>query len=250
MITIGVDLAAEPDHTALARLKWSDRGARITSLRVNVDDDEIVMATRDADKVGLDCPIGWPDAFVDFVVAHRDGQLPAPEAATPGKIWRHPLANRHTDDVTRERSGLVPLSVSADRIARPAMRAAGLLARLAAEGRAVDRSGRGVVVEVYPAASLKQWGLPHRRYKGPSNAAELHALVDQLLLQADWLDPADHQPLLTSSDHAFDAVIAGLTARAAALGLTRQPTTEEAAIARREGWIALPTTSLPKLQTG
>jgi hypothetical protein len=52
------------------------------------------------------------------------------------------------------------------------------------------------------------------------------------------------------SHDAFDAVIAALTARAAARGLTRRPQTEaEAAAASTEGWVAfpLPATSLADL---
>jgi hypothetical protein len=67
--------------------------------------------------------------------------------------------------VVREQAGLVPLSVSADRIAHVALRCAVLLAELDASGRPVDRSGSGHVVEVYPAASLRRWGLDHPGYK-------------------------------------------------------------------------------------
>lgn len=45
----------------------------------------------------------------------------------------------------------------------------------------VDRSGAGPVVEVYPAASLKLWGLPHQGYKRQANTAALACLIDQLL---------------------------------------------------------------------
>ncbi|WP_281398007.1 hypothetical protein [Actinomadura alba] len=31
-----------------------------------------------ADKAGIDCPLGWPDAFVDFVTAHRAGHVVTP----------------------------------------------------------------------------------------------------------------------------------------------------------------------------
>jgi len=31
------------------------------------------------DKAGIGYPLGWPDEFVDFVVAHRTGQAVAPE---------------------------------------------------------------------------------------------------------------------------------------------------------------------------
>ena len=43
-------------------------------------------------------------------------------------------------------------------------------------------------------------------------------------------------------DHVFDALIASLVARAAALGLTMRPTADELPVARVEGWIALPST--------
>jgi len=246
VITAGVDLAAEPVSTGLAIIAWSSTGVRLTSLSVGSDDAEILASTHDADKIGLDCPLGWPDPFVAFVVAHRDGQVPVPDG-TPGKVWRHRLANRRTDDVVHERFGLVPLSVSADRIARPAMRAAGLLALLAAAGRPVDRSGAGVVVEAYPAASLKQWGLPYRRYKGAANRAVLDQLADSLLAAAPWLDIGAHDTLFRTADHAFDAVVAGLTARAAALGLTLAPAAADAELAQREGWIAVPVEPLATL---
>jgi hypothetical protein len=43
------------------------------------------------------------------------------------------------------------------------------------------------VVEVYPAASLHQWGLPHRGFKGKGNAKPLARVVDALLAAAPWL---------------------------------------------------------------
>jgi hypothetical protein len=67
------------------------------------------------------------------------------------------------------------------------MGCAGLLGRLAAAGQPVDRSGAGVVVEVYPAASLKQWGLTYRRYKSTANTTVRHQLVDTLTAAAPWL---------------------------------------------------------------
>jgi predicted nuclease with RNAse H fold len=246
VITVGVDLAAEPDNTGLVVVKWSAAGAVVTAAQVGVDDNAILAATRGAEKVGIDCPIGWPDAFVTFVKAHHDGRLPVP-AALPGREVRRPLANRRTDDVVHEQFKLMPLSVSADRIARPAMRAAGLLSMLAADGRPVDRTGTGLVVEVYPAASLKQWRLRHRGYKGKQRATELDALFHELLDRADWLDPGNYVELLRTSDHVFDALIASLTARAVRLGHTLEPTKAQAVVAAREGWIAVPVEPLERL---
>jgi predicted nuclease with RNAse H fold len=250
VITVGVDLAAEPKNTAIAVLDWGATSCRISALTADVDDDAVVAATRGAAKVGLDCPLGWPDEFVAFVVAHRDGHVTVPPEV-PGNVWRQPLANRLTDLAVRERlPGLVPMSVSADRIARPAMRAAALLSRLAADGHCVDRAGSGLVVEAYPAASLKRWGLLARSYKGPANLTALSGLAAVVLRQADWLDLGEHHDRFTTSDHCFDAVIAGLTARAAALGLTHPPGPAEAAAAGREGWIAVPSEPLERLRPG
>ena len=53
------------------------------------------------------------------------------------------------------------------------MRAAGILGALDAAGRAVDRAGAGFLVEAYPAAALKCWGLPYKSYKGPNNRLAL-----------------------------------------------------------------------------
>jgi Protein of unknown function (DUF429) len=108
----------------------------------------------------------------------------------------------------------------------------------------VDRSGSGVVVEVYPAASLKIWGLPHRGYKRPGAARELGHLVDRLLAAAPWLDPGESEILCRRRHEAADAVIAALTARAASQDLTLGPRTPaESAAAATEGWIAIPDSS-------
>jgi hypothetical protein len=115
--------------------------------------------------------------------------------------------------VTRNLTGLVPLSVAADRIGLAAMRCASPLARLAAAGQPVDRAGAGVVVEVYPAAALKRWGLTHSGYKGAGNAAVRHRLVDALSSQAPWLRLGSFEEACRRSDHALDAVIAAQRSR-------------------------------------
>jgi hypothetical protein len=163
------------------------------------------------------------------------------------KDWRRLLANRETDLVTRDVVGLVPLSVAADRIGLAAMRCAGLLGRLAAEGRPVDPSGEGVVVEVYPAAALKHWGLLFRGYKGAVNAGVRQELVDRLAAAAPWLRFGVLEQACRQSDHALDAIVAALNARAAAVGRVTGPSAEQAAAARTEGWIALPTGKLEDL---
>ena len=154
----------------MAVLRWSVTGAAVQSLVLEVDDAAITNAATDADKLGIDCPLGWPDDFLLFLQEHHAGQLVAPQEVG-GQDWRRKLAYRATDRAVRERTGLTPLSVAADRIGLTAMRAAGILSRLAAEGRPVDRAGNGIVVEVYPAASLRCWACPFVHTRAGSGAA-------------------------------------------------------------------------------
>jgi predicted nuclease with RNAse H fold len=245
MRTVGVDLAAEAVRTAVARVEWPAGKAVVTGLELKADDARIVETILGADKAGVDCPLGWPDRFVDFISAHRAGHVTVPEGR--GRAWRRDLTLRVTDQVVYAETGLTPLSVSADLIGHTAMRCAALLAVLAARGRPVDRSGSGVVVEVYPAASLKRWGLPHRSYKRAAGLTALGTLVDALKAAAPWLDLGVHEALCRASADAADAVIAALAARAAALGLATSPDHDQRGPARTEGWIAVPTASLDEL---
>jgi hypothetical protein len=157
---------------------------------------------------------------------------------------------RLTDRVVQAETGLTPLSVSADLIGHVALRCACLLAEAGRRGQAIDRAGDGVITEVYPAASLRAWGLAHAGYKQRGSRLALDDLVDSLKRQAPWLRLGVAEGTCRESHDAFDSVIAALTARAAARGQTRRPQTpQEAAAASTEGWTAfpLPATTLASL---
>jgi hypothetical protein len=53
-----------------------------------------------------------------------------------------------------------------------------------------------------------------------------------------------------ASDHAFDALVASLVARAASLGRTTVPPPGDVALAQMEGWIHVPTCGLRALLEG
>ncbi len=233
--TAGVDLASQDSNTALAEIGWHGCTATLESVRTGVGNDEISACAQRVDVVGIDCPLGWPSAFVDFIVATRDGSLAADVAATAAGKQR--LAYRRTDIAVRQMVGRWPLSVSADRIAYPAMRCAGLLARLAAEGHPVRRSGlRSRVAEVYPAAALMLWQLDGRGKKADRGA--LAALVDELVRRTPWLDWAGWAVSCRRDHDALDAVVCALVAGAVRMGVTVGPA--EQALADEEGWIHLP----------
>lgn len=248
MRTVGIDLAAEPASTAIAVIEWHSQIARVVAADLPGNDDAVLGHAQDADKVGIDCPLGWPDTFVEFLNAQHEHRVLLPELMSSAD-WRRSLSYRATDEYVRTTLGIIPLSVSADRIGITAMRAARLQVLLAAQGHTIDRAGSRLIVEVYPAAGLRHWGLPHRRYKGNTGRGSLSELVDQLQEAAPWLDLGTVETDCRRSDHVVDAVVSALLARAAALNLTTPPPDHQRAQARREGWIAIPTCTLNQLPT-
>jgi predicted nuclease with RNAse H fold len=229
----------------MATIEWLPNRAVVRDLVIDVGDVQIVKASQHADKIGLDCPLGWPEPFVALITAHRSGLVPLTDGA--GAQWRRRLAFRLTDEVVREETGIVPLSVAADRIAHAAFRCARLLAMLAADGHDVDRCGGGGIVEVYPAATLRRWGLTHRGYKGRGQEVQHADLVTGLCAAAPWLELGASEAPCRRSHDAFDSVIAALCARAAAIGKVTWPNDGQRVAARTEGWIALPTCQLAGL---
>jgi hypothetical protein len=251
MRTLGIDLASDAANTAYCMLEWAGGTAEVRQLCVGkegdrpADDDRLLELQGQANVTGIDCPFGWPTAFLAFLCSTtRPMGEPLPAWSD---IQRDELKFRATDLRVREEFQISPLSVSADRIAIPAFRCQGLLARM----KVTDRSGDGRVYEVYPAAALKQWGFPSTSYKKAKGKPMREKLVGNLLNKARWLRVSDEQRgRMLESDDALDALVASLNARAAKLGLTIRPKADEHRAAVREGWIAIPEEgSLEKLGT-
>lgn len=244
MLTVGVDLATQPNKTAVATIEWADDAATVTDVVTRGTDALILQACLSADAVGFDAPFGWPDEFSNFIVQHREGRQPLVKGSEDA--WRRQMAYRLTDRVVASEFRQRPLSVSTDRIGLTAMRMSSLLGQLREAGQLVDRAGGTRVVEVYPAAALKVWGLRSASYKGP-NMAHLTHLVDELQSSAGWFDLGEFDAVCRSSDDAFDAVVAALIARAHACGQWRRPEPHELGLAASEGWIIVPTCTVGAL---
>src|SRR3546814_13209891 len=89
-------------------------------------------------------------------------------------------------------SGAQPLSVSSDLSGVAAMRGARIQHLLEKAGVAVDRSGtNGRLVEVYPAAALRRWGLSSPKYQGSANADACRTLASELAAGCGPLSAAD-----------------------------------------------------------
>ena len=244
MLTIGIDLASASKKTAVCWIQWQQGGAIVTDLLRGATDDDLSDATGQAEKIGIDVPLGWPEGFVGAIAAYSDtGRRPA-TAPQPGKSPKQ-LQFRETDRFVHARTGHWPLSVSSDRIAIPAMRAAALFTRLTAEGRRFARDGSGKVVEVYPAAAIRRWwgNVYAQGYKDKKGRDQRCRLFEKIVEgTAGWLRlTADVVSRCEDDDDALDALIAALVARAATVTGQCEPIPNEArAQALREGWIALP----------
>jgi hypothetical protein len=126
-----------------------------------------------------------------------------------------------------------------------AIRCAGLLSKYQAKGIEIDRSGAKLLVEVYPGATLRNWKLDTTGYRiNPEARAKL---LEQLELQAPWLELATFRDQMIESADCFDAVIAALAARAVHQDDYNKPTKEQLEMARVEGWICLPNAELQDL---
>ena len=233
---MGIDLAAAPANTAVAVVDWTT--LVVEPALVGVSDGGLVEAVLRADRVGIDCPIGWPVEFVRAVSAHERRE-PWPGRDEPDRAdYTRRLRFRRTDLEVQQRTGRWPLSVSTDRLGVTATRCAWLLDRAETLlGEPVDRTGAGRFAEVYPALSRRVWGLSATR-----DLDEVRARLPRL----SFVDTADY----ARNEHAFDALIAALVSRAVALGLTHAPKPDDADLAAVEGWIRLPHTDAFERLTG
>lgn len=246
-----MDLAAATKKTAAAIIEWTAGAARLVHLSLNVSDDAIVELFGSTAMTGIDCPVGWPDALLPFIAGHLNFEAKS-VLEHDGIEGRRLLAYRDTDRFVTRETGLIPLSVSADRLAHPAMRCAVIQAKIARTHGVQARDGSGQLAEVYPAASLKLWGMSARGYKGngTTEATQRASILERLTRSAPWLDLGGYQLDLAASDDMFDSLVAALTARAVKVGTTLRPDNDHAARAASEGWIHLPNGRLEDLARG
>jgi predicted nuclease with RNAse H fold len=234
--TLGIDLAAESRNTAACRVRWASGGAVVEWVRLGsasrpLDNDALAALIKEADATGIDAPFGWPRRFVAAV-----SQWEA--SSTWSEPWdddtRRALRLRATDRWLAERQHRAPLSVSADSISVCAMRAATLLC--VAGSQLLSRID-GPTFEVYPAAALREWNVATKGYKKDA-AARTHLLTQ--LASGSWVDFGGFDEELVRTDHALDAFICAVVARAASTGHVVEIPMSLRADAAVEGWIHVP----------
>lgn len=234
MITLGIDLSSQPKNTAVCRIDWAHgNSACVEPPILECDDAKLDEQIGVSEVIGIDAPFGWPEVFRKAVANWQ-------EDAWSGRTeFQESLRLRITDKAVRDRFKkttfkLMPLSVSTDRIALPAMRAMALLKRHGV----TDKSGDGRFFEVYPAGTLACWRLSCRSYKNGSGATDqrreilsgIHRRFPQLDIPEGYI----------TNDHALDALISAISAKLAKDGDTAGPAPSQQEAARTEGWIHLP----------
>ncbi|MDQ4062570.1 MAG: DUF429 domain-containing protein [Actinomycetota bacterium] len=234
MKLVGIDFSTTPRACGICVLE----GGAITHVgrgnNAAEHPDWLVGHCAEATVVAVDVPFGWPRPFMEALSCYRIGDA----LDLPREQYRL----RATDFWIKENiPPLQPLSVSTDKLGSTAIVGTKLLHAVGNEGfrlspRSAARSA--TVVEVYPAASLRAWGLPHNNIETP--------IVLEALREAFELTIGDtDQNNLLQSRHCLDALVSALTAKEYADGNTFYPPEyipdETIEV---EGWIHVPSRSL------
>jgi hypothetical protein len=243
MVTLGIDLSASDEGTAVCAIRWKAGNAVVGVPRRGLGNGDLRELIAQASWTGIDAPFSWPLPFLDAVAEH--GKRGGWAEDYRSRRFQYRATDLFVTGIARR-----PLSVSTDRIGVTAMRCARLLAEVGHDrGRRLDLTGRDRVVEVYPAAALSAWGAkdagfdPQGYKTGPRAKANRRKLVEAFVREtAGWLEfPEAAQRECVERDDPLDSFIAALATRAAQLGRTREPeTAEQRRLAAIEGWIHVP----------
>ncbi len=234
MKLVGIDFSTNPRDCGICVLE----GGAITHIgrgsKAAEHPDWLVGHCAEAAVVAVDVPFGWPRPFMEALSCYRIGDA----LDLPREQYRL----RATDFWIKENiPPLQPLSVSTDKLGSTSIVGTKLLRALDNEGfRLSPRSAvpSAAVVEVYPAASLRAWGLAHKNIETPTMLETLRKAFKLAIEDAD-------REILLRSRHCLDALVSALTAREYADGNTFYPPKyipdETIEI---EGWIHVPSRSL------
>jgi len=89
VMTAPLDLAAMPEPTALASIGWAEAHTVIRDVICPAGNDVILEVIGQTGKTGIDCPFGWPDAFVHL----SPPTAPGTSHSSP-MAWRQDGADR------------------------------------------------------------------------------------------------------------------------------------------------------------
>lgn len=237
MRVIGLDCATDDRRIGVALGEY--RAGQLEVSRVEVCSLQHPAASVVAEWLGgvtdallsIDAPLGWPASLARALGGHKAGDE---LTASPNDMFR-----RETDHFVKRRTGKTPLDIGADRIARTAHAALGILGELRKiTGDPVPLAWNPVslagiaAIEVYPAATLVVHGFRSSGYKEPQQGKERAEIVSQL--DDVLVLPADRSQMAGNAD-VLDAVVCLLAAKDFLDGRAMTPV--DAGLALQEGWI-------------
>lgn len=235
---IGVDVATQAKNVGLAFAHRQDDVLHFEDVTTLATWPAIDAQARDwlqePTLLAIDAPLGWPHPLARALRDHHAGD---PLPSTPNEVFR-----RRTDDVVAQTLGKRPLDVGADRIARTAHAALGLLFRLReTTGLPIPlawepgRLSRTSAIEVYPAGTLASRGVRSSGYKGAgTDARDARRAIIDAMRGAHVMSPGAVERA-TASDHVLDAMLCCLAADDFLQANVIEP--NDHGLARREGWI-------------
>jgi hypothetical protein len=235
---IGVDCAVQAKGIGIAVGICSEGAVTIDEILVGPNDPAQVLApiiqANGPALLAFDSPLGWPKPMGQLLIVHQASAALAVDA--------NDLFRRETDRFVKRKIGKQSLDVGADRIARTAHAAVGLLEQVRAlTGADIPLAWQGhdlsdaACIEVYPAATLEALGISSRGYKGnkevhrQARAKLLGDLGGILRLSESAAEKA------VASDDALDAALCCIAAADFLRGNALEP--QDIDLARKEGWI-------------
>jgi predicted RNase H-like nuclease len=209
MRVIGLDCATDDSKIGVALGEYQAGNVLVSGVEICSRERPAVsvvanwLAGAPEALVAIDAPLGWPVSLARALRDHKAGDA---LAATPNEMFR-----RETDRFVKRQIGKTPLDVGADRIARTAHAALGILGDLRnVTGAAVPLgwnpgSLTGIAaIEVYPAATLVVHGFRSSGYKEPQQIDERAEIVSEL--GGVLVLPADTSHMTSNAD-VLDAVV-------------------------------------------
>jgi hypothetical protein len=233
---IGIDAATDPKKIGLALGSLQGTRISIADARLGVSEAGLISTVagwvRSANQVllAIDAPLGWPVELSSALIRHEAGQG---LSDTANMMFR-----RAIDRFIRLKIGKQSLDVGADRIARTAFAALGLLESVRKSTAlpiplAWDPLFDAVAaIEVYPSATLRAHGLSTAEYKAPTGRARRAEIVQAVSTHLNF--QLSGEECIGNAD-VLDATLCLLAGADFLLGHAFKPS--DPARARREGWI-------------
>ena len=234
---IGIDAATAPKKVGLARGFLKGGSLVVDQVLKPVGGRPVGSIVSDwispgcKTLIAIDAPLGWPADLGQVLAEHGAGEFVNTQ---PNDLFR-----RETDRFVKRETGKLPLDVGADRIARTAHSALKYLGDIRkTSGNAIpllwdnNFKSQAGVIEVYPAATLKQSGGRSQGYKGKDCNVERSEVLDSIAME---IDIEVNRELLIADDDLLDAAVCVLAGAHFINGLCYEP--ENLDLAKKEGWI-------------